>query len=139
MDDRKKKATLKNYETAGDKREVIQPEVAGMSVLDVGCLGTDSITGLHDQIRQWANSTIGIDVNEQLAKKVHDVRVADAQKFTLESPVDTVVAGDLIEHLPNPGQFIERSEVNLKQGGRLVIATPNAMGYRHFQNRFFYA
>jgi len=43
-----------------------------------------------------------------------------------ESPFDVVVAADLIEHLANPGLFLERCREHLRDGGLLCIVTPNA-------------
>lgn len=40
-----------------------------------------------------------------------------------------VFAGDLIEHLPNPGLFIDASHDNLVAGGRLVLSTPNTFSF----------
>lgn len=39
---------------------------------------------------------------------------------------DSVIAGDVIEHLENPSQFLRESNRVLKDGGRLIISTPQA-------------
>ena len=36
-----------------------------------------------------------------------------------------VFAGDVIEHLSNPGLFLDACKNNLKPGGRVIITTPN--------------
>lgn len=38
---------------------------------------------------------------------------------------DTVVAGELIEHLENPIQFLRDSRCLLRKGGTLILSTPN--------------
>ena len=35
------------------------------------------------------------------------------------------VADDLVEHLSNPGLFLDRCREHLKQNGRLILTTPN--------------
>jgi SAM-dependent methyltransferase len=52
---------------------------------------------------------------------------ASAESFDLGGELfDLVFAGDLIEHLPNPGLFLGAAARHLAPGGRLVITTPNA-------------
>jgi SAM-dependent methyltransferase len=51
--------------------------------------------------------------------------VADAHSFALASKFDTVVAGELIEHLANPAQFLLRVREHLKPGALFVLTTPN--------------
>jgi SAM-dependent methyltransferase len=47
---------------------------------------------------------------------------------------DAVVASHLIEHLPDPAGFLRECRRVLKEGGRLVLTTPNAssLGHRLF-------
>ena len=49
-----------------------------------------------------------------------DVHVVD-----LGRQFDTIIAGEIIEHLDNPGQFLCNMHRHLKPGGRLVVSTPN--------------
>jgi len=52
------------------------------------------------------------------------LHAASAETFTLPHKFDTIVAGELIEHLSNPGLFLERAKKHLTEGGRLVLTTP---------------
>jgi 2-polyprenyl-3-methyl-5-hydroxy-6-metoxy-1,4-benzoquinol methylase len=56
-------------------------------------------------------------------------RSGDAQTYVSPEPYDVVFAGDLIEHLSNPGQFLECSHRNLVSDGRLVLSTPNTCSF----------
>ncbi len=42
----------------------------------------------------------------------------------LDRKFDTIVAGEVIEHLSNPGKFLESCKKHLKPNGRLIITTP---------------
>jgi 2-polyprenyl-3-methyl-5-hydroxy-6-metoxy-1,4-benzoquinol methylase len=42
---------------------------------------------------------------------------------------DTVVCGELIEHLEEPYAFLRSVHEVLRPGGRLVLSTPNAVGF----------
>jgi 2-polyprenyl-3-methyl-5-hydroxy-6-metoxy-1,4-benzoquinol methylase len=41
---------------------------------------------------------------------------------------DVVVAGDIIEHLSNPGLMLDGIRSRLATNGRVIISTPNAFG-----------
>lgn len=108
--------------------------VRGPKVLDVGCTGhvveIDSPVWLHRRLREVFPSVAGIDIsteNVNLLRKhgFRDVHVQSAESFELGEKFDTIVAGELIEHLANPGLFLRQARAHLKPGGRLVLTTPN--------------
>ena len=41
---------------------------------------------------------------------------------------DTVVAGEIIEHMNEPSKFLQECRRILKKSGKLLLTTPNAMG-----------
>ena len=109
--------------------------ISGPNILDVGCsdhsLRVDSPYWLHGQLLKKFPSIAGIDLNSENIQKMRELgyqnlTVASAEEFSLNVKFDTIVAGELIEHLSNPGLFFGRSREHLKPGGRLVISTPYA-------------
>lgn len=106
----------------------------GRDVLDVGCVGEINTYGhpewLHGLIKKSAKSVLGIDNNvegiKQLKRQGYNVKVADAENFRLSHKFDTIIASEVIEHLSNPGLFLKCARLHLKEGGRLVLTTPNA-------------
>lgn len=108
--------------------------VRGPSVLDVGCTGhvveIDSPLWLHKRLREGFPSVTGIDISAENVDLLRrhgfgDVHVQSAESFELDKKFDTIVAGELIEHLANPGLFLRQAREHLKPGGRLVLTTPN--------------
>jgi 2-polyprenyl-3-methyl-5-hydroxy-6-metoxy-1,4-benzoquinol methylase len=106
--------------------------VEGPDVLDVGCAGhvvrPESPEWLHGQLRSKFRVT-GIDISEGNILKMkqlgfNDLHVQSADTFSLPQRFNTVVAGELIEHLSNPGSFLARVREHLSPGGRLVLSTP---------------
>jgi len=103
-------------------------------VLDIGCVGGDMGIDVdrtsHAQFEAVARSCMGIDiVADEVARwkaRGHNVILADAEDFAVDRKFDIIVAADLIEHLANPGRFLERARSHLKPSGRLCILTPNA-------------
>ncbi len=78
---------------------------AGFSVL---------ATDVNEDGLRWMNEEMGYEVAYLDAERIPP----DGEKF------DTIFAGELIEHLPNPGLFLEGCARRLKEGGRLVLSTP---------------
>ncbi len=111
--------------------------VVGPDILDIGCsdhsLRIDSPYWLHGQLRKKFPSVAGVDLNDENIQKMRELgfenlTAASAEDFSLKAKFDTIVAGELIEHLSNPGLFFRRCMEHLKSGGRLVISTPYVFG-----------
>lgn len=102
-------------------------------VLDVGFWGQgktwESQTWPHKLLRDRALDVYGIDIvyDEQVIPENDRSRyqIAAAEDFSLEKKFDVIFAGDLIEHLVNPGLFLDNAKKHLKPGGRLIMTTPN--------------
>jgi SAM-dependent methyltransferase len=117
------------------RADAIVKWVKGPEVLDVGCTGHSVNIGspqwLHGRLREKFPSVSGIDISEANATILRErgfdkIYVQSAETFQLSDRFDTIVAGELIEHLANPGLFLQQARAHLKPGGRLVLTTPNA-------------
>lgn len=107
--------------------------VRGPAVLDVGCLGHEIKIGspdwLHGRLRERFDDVSGLDLSkpglDELAAAGFDqLHEGSAETFSLPRRFDTVVAGELIEHLGNPAGFLARAREHLAPGGRIVLSTP---------------
>ena len=56
----------------------------------------------------------------------YNVVHGNVETMNLGRCFDVIVASDLIEHLANPGMFLERSREHLRDDGALCLVTPNA-------------
>jgi SAM-dependent methyltransferase len=79
----------------------------------------------------------GIDYDAKIVDdlgvmKYEDVHHANAESFRLARRFDTIVAGELLEHLSNPGMFLQRAKEHLVPGGKLILTTPYAFALVHF-------
>ena len=125
-----------------DRMDVIEPLVRAGSVLDMGIvdsrrgkrdsgsqLKTKTVTSLFRKICDKNPDTLGVDIDaegiEILNKHGFNTRHENVITMDLGQTFDTIVAGELIEHLPNPGTFLENMSRHLKPDGPLVITTPN--------------
>jgi 2-polyprenyl-3-methyl-5-hydroxy-6-metoxy-1,4-benzoquinol methylase len=106
----------------------------GPAILDVGCtshnIELDSEYWLHGRIRQQYPEVTGIDFSRQNVEELQalgfsNLHVQSAEDFELGRRFDTIVAGELIEHLSRPGAFLAKAKQHLAPGGRIVVSTPN--------------
>lgn len=116
------------------RSEIILQWVKGSAVLDVGCAGHVPEPGspywVHGRLRERFPTVVGIDFNENnigMLKGLgyESLYVASAEDFSLPQKFDTIVAGELIEHLSNPGLFLKRCKEHLAPEGRVVLTTPH--------------
>lgn len=95
------------------------------TMVNVGCGANPE---LHRLLKDRAKHLIGIDIDEQKIGQMQadgfDARLMNAEQMNTE-PADCIVAGEVIEHLSNPGCFLAAAAGCLKPGGRLIITTPN--------------
>src|SRR5258708_9910609 len=128
------------------RTDAILKWVKGPEVLDVGCTGhfvnIGSPQWLHGKLREKFPSVSGIDISEENAAILRGngfdkIYVQSAESFQLFDKFDPIVAGELIEHLANPGLFLHQARAHLKPGGRLVLTTPNAFSLLFISDALF--
>lgn len=113
----------------------ILPYVKNKYVLDIGCVEHDlknkhkERIWVHDFLKVHASHVTGIDILksevEQLERQGYDVSCQSAENFVFDRRFDVVFAGELIEHLNNPGLFLEQCFKHLTEEGCLILTTPN--------------
>ena len=109
-------------------------------ILDLGCVDHNpenerSALWLHGTIKKVAASVVGLDYYDAGVKHLqalgYDVISADAQNFNFDRKFDVVTAGDLIEHVENPGSMFSCVNNHLEVGGTFVISTPNPWCWKY--------
>jgi len=110
--------------------------VEGKEVLDCGCIGDVADTAdearqaSHEQIAKRAKYCLGIDIwKDEVEKRKamgYNMVAGNVETMSLGRQFDIVVASDIIEHLANPGMFLDRAREHLRDRGLLCLVTPNA-------------
>lgn len=141
-----RRAPLAIRDVVRDRFEVIGRFVASGTVLDVGCVDSRSDREetaarmerkpalLFRQIVAINPKTIGVDIDgvgvARLREQGYSVEPADAETMELERRFDTIVAGEIIEHLENPGRALRNWRRHLHDSGVLILTTPNPFSAR---------
>ena len=111
------------------------------TVLDVGCAsGCSRPDWFHGLIADVASRTVGIDVDAEAVAELRerglDIRLADAESLQLgEERFEVIHAGEVIEHLDQPGGFLRSALADLSPGGKVVLTTPNVFCISNFVYR----
>ena len=87
---------------------------------------------IYRNLLNVANTVVALEKNveqvQALRERGYDIQEGDAEAFSLGREFDVVVAGELIEHLSNPGSFLDCVREHLKPDGVFVLTTPNRFG-----------
>lgn len=97
-------------------------------LLEVGC----SYGHFLDAARQKGWTVSGIEIDDRAALYGQDklslsilVGTLESQIQKLQPPYDVITAFHVIEHLRDPAQFLRSCRSLLREGGTLVLKTPN--------------
>jgi SAM-dependent methyltransferase len=113
--------------------------VIHVGFVDAGCQSLNEQSGvwLHEHLARTASTLVGLDLDEA---GVDDARTRGYEAYALDcrdddavrtlglERADLVVAGEVIEHLDDPGGFLDGLHSLVAPGGLLVVTTPNAAG-----------
>lgn len=121
--------------------DLIKEMCTGRRVLHLGCTNwpytEDAITSkmlLHFDLEKVAAEIVGIDADQAgiaILERHGSTNLIQGDLERLEScpldgPFDVIVAGEVIEHVSNPGLFLDGIKRFMGEGSDLVLTTPNA-------------
>lgn len=135
------------YEVTKDRFATIGAYVKGKRVLDIGCVdarpdGTRKYrsTGLHLFLKEHASFLLGADIDDegvqQMKREGYNVIHADVETMDLGEQFDCIIAGEVIEHLNNPGLFLSTVKKHLSDDGVIILTTPNVFNVVNFYRVF---
>ena len=118
-------AKEKRFEGRVSELETLK-SLAGASVLDVGCGGGEFLSVVHGR----GAKPFGIEFSKaaiRFARDRYGLEVTDRpleNPFWQEASMDVITMWDVIEHVADPLELLERARNVLKKGGLLGITTP---------------
>ncbi|WP_395374404.1 methyltransferase domain-containing protein [Marinicella sp. W31] len=113
---------------------MLEPVIKGKTVLDAAC---GEGYGSH-MLSQWADSVVGVDIDEQAITHAHKRYQIDNLEFkqsdVLQLPFaddhfDVVVSFETLEHLAEHEALLTEFKRVLKSDGCLIISTPDKAEY----------
>lgn len=121
-------------------------------VLDIGCYDETAIKSkkdsgywLHGLLSKEAKKVIGIDSSEKIRSEIKtgprskiikkDLYDLD-RSFAVANKIDVIVAGELIEHIPDVSRFLQLMK-ELYPKKVLILTTPNATSLSNILLAFF--
>jgi len=103
------------------------PHLGSGRVLDVGC----ACGALADHVPPARYVGVDVDVDAiDVARRTygsHQFLSVDEFEAAGLPPFDVIVALAVIEHVPDPGEWLARWSAHLAEGGRLVLTTPHPL------------
>jgi SAM-dependent methyltransferase len=127
------------------RAEQIMQWVEGPRVLDIGCaahaMKFDDPHWLHGLLCKRFPDTAGLDIRPDLIEELRklgyrNLYLDNAETFDLNLQFDSIVAGDIVEHLSNAGAFLDRAKKHLAPNGKLIITTPYPFSLFHTSYAF---
>jgi SAM-dependent methyltransferase len=127
-----------------DRREFILERCVGRRVLHLGCVDKPYLeeklaagTLLHGLLVERAAKVVGVDSDPEGVAMFVDrgwaTVCADVEQLPeLDDDFDLVVAGEIIEHLSNPGLFLDSLARRLRPGTEVILTTPSAYAIRRY-------
>jgi len=124
-----------------DRLNYLSALAQGKSVLHIGCtdypISEQRIrTGqlLHARLQQTAAYLLGIDTSKEGLQVLRErgysnVVEMDAEELRVDRQFDLIIAGDTLEHMSNPGRFVQAVRNALSADGELVIGVPSAFSF----------
>lgn len=100
----------------------------------------ESGTWLHGKLMNVAKEVFGIDnVEEEIERIKREYGIEnifygnaeDLSTFDFQ-PFDVIIAGEIIEHLNNPGLFLQGIKPLIADNGKIFVSTTNAYCLRRF-------
>lgn len=133
-----------------DKENEILRLACGKRTLHLGCVGFTDLDKdervryakqtLHWKLSENADVT-GIDYSREVINSYKELGIfeniiyGDAEKLgelNLAHNFDVIIAGDIIEHLSNPGLMLQGINSISNENTILILTTPNAFGIFNF-------
>lgn len=119
-----------------DRIKLILNESEGKNVLHLGAIDfyENSVCGLHKELIDISENVIGVDIDKkgiEKAKKdnIHNIyygNVENLEKSWQDVNFNLILATEIIEHLDNPGLFLESMKNLFEADTKMIITTPNS-------------
>jgi spore maturation protein CgeB/SAM-dependent methyltransferase len=124
-------------------------QVTGRDVLDIGCsqgivcliLGREGFrcTGIDLEERSLDVAREALSREDEVVRRRVTFQGGDASELPFkDGSFDTVMMGEILEHLTHPERVLAEARRVLREGGRLVVTVPHGLNAFHDHKRSYY-
>lgn len=100
----------------------------------------EMVCGLHRALMKVADTVIGLDIDtagieRARAEGIQNIYYGDLEdlgKVNIQEKFDIIAAGGVLEHLSNPGLFLDGIKRFFTPTTEMIIETPNAFSVHRF-------
>lgn len=124
------------------RHDYVVDKCKGKSVLHLGAVDSfnGKVCGLHKRLMNVSCFVIGLDIDSHGIGKarsagIQNIVYGDLEKLgkvSIAGNFDVIVAGEIIEHLSNPGLFLEGVKRFFSHHTEMIVTTPNAFSLHRF-------
>lgn len=110
-----------------------KPKDAPLKVLEIGCACGRTLLQIKNMYKKA--EVYGIEYSDKpaaIAASIADIIAGDIEKAVFPYPqafFDYIILGDVLEHLINPWQVLEKLQPYLKPDGYILASIPNVMHF----------
>lgn len=137
---------FESYTEISIRTHYLMQKVVGKKIIHLGC--TDHINLIESKIMQGrylhqlltyaAEECLGVDIDEEAIAYLHQIGITNVISVDITQPNieeiksqkwDYMILGEILEHVPNPVQFMKQIKANYGEVvEEFIITVPNAFG-----------
>lgn len=131
-----------------DREGYLLSKCRGKRVLHLGCVDSGLMDSklwqkslLHYKLTNVAGFLVGVDSDVDGIRRLQTLGVGDVNmawnveeidRLPYDSPLDVILAGEIIEHTSSPGLFLQSMRGLIERtGAEMILTTPNAFGFTY--------
>ena len=131
-------SSLKMFE--GEVDHIVMYDKERKAALDIG---SGMGTFLMAAMKYYGNNVMGVDVSVKMGQFVEKnlgikVHIGQYEQFNPSEKFSLIHMSHVLEHVPNPNEWIQHSKDLLTPNGVLVINVPNKFGVGNRMQHLFY-
>jgi len=101
-----------------------------ISILDVGCGAGNFLKALK---KEGFFRLCGTEIDPDLALDDINILAGDYLGLEINEKFDFIMFNNVLEHVPEPGRFVEKACASLNDGGVIRFQVPNDLSYSQFR------
>ncbi len=122
----------------------ILPNNPSQKILEIGAGGGNTLVEIKSRglaLEVFGSDIFSLENSYQKHPSINKFIITDIEQNNLDLPenyFDTIICGDVLEHLVDPWKVVEKLTLYLKKDGVLIISVPNIREISTLSKIFFF-